>query len=482
MKSVPENSLIKEPFFLTRQTANLLEDFAREINKGSSLFLLYGVASVGKSRLLRELTNRGISGRKFCWIDFRTGNDESGIQNVLPDADADGFASEILELMETADERDVIIVDHYELAPNKARHQLFQSWSTEGINKKINLILAATSGSFDDLREIAQHFKIQIKSFELVPCSMPEVEAFLAFYLFPKNPLSTLSIPNNIEKQLRSCNGILSEVVEVANQKGKQVSIKPDSDPELKNRTPLVVGTMLVILIVLGTSYQYWAPGVIEDEILPLITQKTITIISDNADVVAINDPESSQPNPMEEAGELVTSTLMVEKKEEEQSGSEPIKQAITKNLRKEKLPLEVEPTQVNSLSAKADNSEELVVNSEKGQLSRFQRDLDNSLHWIEGQDKKMATIQVMTISSWNFDANAYYSYLETLVSKNIDVSKFRVYQTSVDDSVMFGVIYGVFASLGEANQDIQQLPETLKARAPVPRTFGGIWNEINDR
>ena len=147
MKSVPENSLIKEPFFLTRQTANLLEDFAREINKGSSLFLLYGVASVGKSRLLRELTNRGISGRKFCWIDFRTGNDESGIQNVLPDADADGFASEILELMETADERDVIIVDHYELAPNKARHQLFQSWSTEGINKKINLILAATSGT-----------------------------------------------------------------------------------------------------------------------------------------------------------------------------------------------------------------------------------------------------------------------------------------------------------------------------------------------
>ena len=480
MKSVPENSLIKDPFFLTRQTANLLEDFTREINKSSSLFLLYGVASVGKSRLLRELTNRGISGRKFCWIDFRTGNDESGIQTVLPDAD--GFASEILELMETADERDVIIVDHYELAPNKARHQLFQSWSTEGINKKINLILAATSGSFDDLREIAQHFKIQIKSFELVPCSMPEVEAFLAFYLFPKNPLSTLAIPNDIEKQLRSCNGILSEVVEVANQKGKQVSIKPDSDPELKNRTPLVVGTMLVILIVLGTSYQYWAPGVIEDEILPLITQKTITIISDNADVVAINDPESSQPNPMEEAGESATSPQIEEPKQEGQSVSEPINQATVNNASKEKLSLDLEPRPIEPAPGKTDQPEELEVKNEKQQLNRFQRDLDNSLHWIEGQDKKMATIQVMTISSWNFDANAYYSYLETLVSKNIDVSKFWVYQTGIDNSVVFGVIYGVYASLGEANQDIQQLPETLKAREPVPRTFGGIWNEINDR
>ena len=184
----------------------------------------------------------------------------------------------------------------------------------------------------------------------------------------------------------------------------------------------------------------------------------------------------------MEEAGELATSTLMVEKKEEDQSGSEPIKQAIANNLSKEKLPLEVEPTQVNSLSAKADNSEELVVNSEKGQLSRFHRDLDNALHWIENQDQKKATIQVMTISSRNFDASAYYSYLETLVAKNIDVSKFRVYQTSIDDSIVFGVIYDVYANLREARQDIQQLPETLKARAPVPRTFGGIWNEINDR
>jgi septal ring-binding cell division protein DamX len=268
----------------------------------------------------------------------------------------------------------------------------------------------------------------------------------------------------------------------VANKQGKQVSIKPDADPELKNRAPLAIGTLLVILIALGTSYLYWTQEIIDDDILPPITEKTITIISDNEDVVAINYPDAGQSTPAAETRESATSPQIVEQKQEGQSASEPLEQAIANNVSKEKLPLEVEPTRLEPPSAKADASEELVVYNGKQQLSRFQRDLDNALYWIEGQDKKKATIQVMTISSWDFDANAYYSYLETLVSKNIDVSKFRVYQTSIDDSVVFGVIYGEYTNLREANQVIQQLPETLKARAPVPRTFGGIWNEINNR
>lgn len=145
MKTVLENNLMGDQFFLTRQTANLLEDFTREIDKGSSLFLLYGIKSVGKSHLLRELTNRGIPGRKFCWIDFKTENVDSSIQNELSDADA----------VEVADERDIIIVDHFELASNKAKHQLFHSWTTEGINKKINLIVIATTDS-DEIINLEQ--------------------------------------------------------------------------------------------------------------------------------------------------------------------------------------------------------------------------------------------------------------------------------------------------------------------------------------
>jgi len=480
VKPALEHNLMGDQFFLTRQTANLLEGFTREIDKGSSLFLLYGIRSVGKSRLLRELTNRGIPGRKFCWIDFKTENVESSIQTEL--SDADGLASDIQELMEAADEREIIIVDHFDLASNKVKHQLFRSWTTEGINKKINLIIIATTGSFDDLREFALNFKVQVKSFELMPCSMAEVEAFLAFYLFPKNPLSTLSIPADVEKQLRSCNGILSEVVEVANQQGKQVSIKPDADPELKNRAPLAIGTLLVILIALGISYLYWTQEVIDDDILPPITEKTITIISDNEDVVAINYPDAGQSTPAAEAKESATGPQIDEPKQESKSVSEPTIQATVSNASNEKLSLDLEPTPIEPAPSKADQSEELVVKNEKQQLSRFQRDLDNALHWIEGQDKKMGTIQVMMIGSRNFDDETYYNYLGTLESKNIDVSKIRIYQISSNGSVDYGLIYGVYESRREAYQDIQRLPEALKSGGPIPRTIGGIWNEINNR
>jgi hypothetical protein len=436
---------------------------------------------VGKSRLLRELANRGISGRKFHWIDFKSDKVDPGINNELPGAHENGFATEFQALIEAADEHDVIIVDHFELASNESRHRLFHGWSFDGINKKINLIIAATSGSFDDLREFAEPFKIQIKSFELMACSMAEVEAFLAFYLFPKNPLGTLTIPSEVEKQLRSCNGILSEVVRVANQQGKQVSIKPDSDPELKNRAPLAIGTLLVILIAISTSYRYWAPGVLEDDILPPITEKTITIISDNDDVVTINQPEPIQSSSGVETIASIDSPQIIEPEREAEPVIEPTVPATVQNANQENLPVEPEPTQVEPEFKKVDEPVELDVSNKNQQLSRFQGDLDNALYWIESQDKKKATIQVMTISSRKFDANAYYSYLETLVSKNIDLSKFRVYQTSIGDSLVFGVIYGVYESLREANLDIQQLPETLKEKAPIPRTFGGIWNEIND-
>jgi septal ring-binding cell division protein DamX len=482
VKSVPENNLISDPFFLTRQTANLLEDFTREINKGSSLFLLYGVASVGKSHLLRELANRGISGRKFHWVDFKSYMVDPRMKNELSDAHESGFASEFQAQMEAADEHDVIIVDHFELASNESRHRLFHSWSIDGINKKLNLIIAATSDSFDDLREFAQHFKIQIKSFELMPCSMAEVEAFLAFYLFPKNPLSSLSIPSDVEKQLRSCNGILSKVAEVAIQQGKLVSVKTESDPESKNHTPLAIGFLLIVLIAIGTGYQYWMTPASKNDISSTITDQTVTIVSDNDDVVAIKQPEPIQSSAAVETTASIDSPQIVEPEQEAEPVTEPVVQDTVKNANQQNLSVEPEPTQVEPEVEKVDEPVKLEVSNKSQQLSRFHRDLDDSLHWIESQDKSRATIQIMMIGFKNFNGKAYYDYLDSLLSKNIDISRFKIYQTSINGSVVFGVIYGEYKNRRDAYQHINQLPEALKRKSPIPRTIGGIWNEINDR
>lgn len=99
------------PFFLTRQTANLMEDFVRELNQSSALFLLYGDNGVGKTRLLQELGKSRLSERAIYWIDLDSGD---GSDEILMDRSA-----EVEALFAEAGEGDIIIADHFESAIKK---------------------------------------------------------------------------------------------------------------------------------------------------------------------------------------------------------------------------------------------------------------------------------------------------------------------------------------------------------------------------
>jgi len=145
-------------------------------------------------------------------------------------------------------------------------------------------------------------------------------------------------------------------------------------------------------------------------------------------------------------------------------------------------LPVEIELSRIESAPGMTDEYGKLVVYSENQQFTRFQRDLDDGLHWLEIEEKSRATIQIMMIGFKNFNAEDYYYYLDSLVSQNIDVSGFRIYQTSINGTEVFGVIYGEYEDRLAASEHISKLPDALKARSPMPRTIGGILNEINGR
>jgi septal ring-binding cell division protein DamX len=58
-------------------------------------------------------------------------------------------------------------------------------------------------------------------------------------------------------------------------------------------------------------------------------------------------------------------------------------------------------------------------------------------------------------------------------------VSLIKIYPTRLKGKVIYGVIYGDYDNRGEAREQIQQLPETLKANSPITRTMNGIWKNI---
>jgi outer membrane protein len=159
-----------------------------------------------------------------------------------------------------------------------------------------------------------------------------------------------------------------------------------------------------------------------------------------------------------------------------------PRVQGTAKPAGTEGLPVENELARTEFALDEAYEPEEIIFNGEDQQLTRLQRDLDNGLLWLETEEKNMATIQIMMIGFRNFNASDYYDYLDSLVSQDIDVSKFRIYQTSFNGSEVYGVVYGEYEDRLEASEHINILPEALKEKSPMPRTIGGILNEINDR
>ncbi|HWQ38583.1 MAG TPA: AAA family ATPase [Burkholderiales bacterium] len=83
-------------------------------------------------------------------------------------------------------------------------------------------------------------------------------------------------------------------------------------------------------------------------------------------------------------------------------------------------------------------------------------------------------TIQLLGSS----DPELLRSYLKT-ISKYLEIERIFVYRTMARERPSLTVLYGNFATLREANAQIEKLPEELKANRPYCRTLNGIRAEI---
>ena len=493
-----DKTLDDNQFFITRQIANLMEDFAREISRSSSVFLLFGDALVGKSRVLNELAHRHFSENVIHRIDFYTDKALADEENFSSDQSSNDMDKEIQQLAQHASRQDLIIFDHFESASNKARHLVFQSWVTDGLDKKLNFIIAADSSHLDEVRQLASQYQVNVKSFQLKPFNRDEIEAFVSFSLFPTESSGRLLMPASIREEFKLSRGLVGKVIEVMSRESTSTAINFDDKPASANRPLILVGILSSILLAVVFLYPLSDQ---QDELPSLLTDNVISEFSaakEENSAVEIDFPapmesatkerssievdESNLQDSSTDKSTLGETTVLLEAATDEKEPGQQLESQIGgKQETRIVEQVDVAPKQLQSN----------IVNDKKGvaepaevdvqELSPFQQELNRSLKWINDSDKNLATIQIMTIGFDSFTDSTYYDFLNELERQDIDVSGIRIYQTRVGGLPVYSIIYGEYVNRREASKFIRLLPEPLNVANPIPRTIGGILDEISN-
>ena len=93
---------------------------------------------------------------------------------------------------------------------------------------------------------------------------------------------------------------------------------------------------------------------------------------------------------------------------------------------------------------------------------------------WLQSAQARPFTIQLLGAS----DTEILRNHLKSL-TKYLEPESIFVYRTVAKERPSLTVLYGSFATLREANAEIEKLPEALKANRPYCRTVNGIRAEI---
>lgn len=461
---------MSQAFFLTRRTSSLLEDFVHELAAGAGLFLLYGDPGVGKTRTLRELARTRLGERKVRWIDLKAGGSGDG---ALVDSSA-----MIENMFAEARAGDVIIADHFEMALKKTRHQLFLSWSTDGLDKHLSLIIAGSTGYYNELRQLARQYEVRAQSYQQVPLNPDETEDFLGFYLFPERPVGGLSVPPLLRNQIVMAQGNIGGIIDVAERAGDQISAAPMDDTESVRRvSPVLAGIVLALALASGAGWYYFTGATPQDPQAVAVEASTAepeTVSPLQGEVEGDVAPAASaSATPQIVADNAVAAALLeaetTASMQQERPAEPPAVKALPQSTEPDVLSTEPGPFADGNATA-------VAALPPRG---RLQQDLAASLQWLDRNERKVGTLQIMTLNEKNFDEAAFYEYVDALAASGIDISALRILPTLTAGEEVFSVVFGQYDSWNAAGGAKDNLPGILRRNSPIPRSVGGLLDEI---
>ena len=487
--------------FKTPQIARLIKEFTFELRTGPSITALLGDPCTGKTRTLYEIGKKQKRNSNIRWIELSARESGDGAKQDRSDL--------IEATFDMAEDGDVIIVDHFESAFNKTRHQLFASWSTVGIQKKLKLVIACYSEVGGELEEIAQQYQVRIKSYQLMPFNSEQADAFVRFYLFPDEPGRKLSLPGELRVQFAVAQGKVGQLIEIAERERDRIEADFRGDSKQTRLGGRRLGGRMVAVLavsVLAVAGGWFFLGGEDSALAPTLvtsgdSSSQAASLGPATDVGAETEPEVIEhnaeadidPGPVEITQETSAAEVMVEPEVElvdensgvlipvNDDGSIKLSASAIENIA---MYASVVESDTGSASDNLTDAQEQTATDQESVAvasveQRLERELQASMDWILGSDNSVGTIQILLLSYENFDAKAYYEHVDYLASRQVDTSTLRIFKTYTASKETYSVFYGAYDSRSAAAKAKASLPEVLRKTSPIPRSVGGIMQEI---
>ncbi len=451
----------QDPFFLTRQSANIMEELLRRLKLAGSISLVYGARGTGKSHLLDHFLQTRLQADEVILVRFTrqqscfvtTTEGESLLSNDL-------VFSQVLSGL---NENLILVIDQFELARPELQQIVLKFWANEAEQKKLKLVIGTQQGNLPDLLEQSKRFQLQIDSVELTALKVDEQIEYLRSFCCPALR-QKVEIPSELKKQLKLTNGLFSQLAAFRFQHETDILCQDNPLSTRSNISKTFFYALSGLLIVSFTVIAVFQNiNTDEFQTQDLITELKVVVPLKNqpekpeSKVVEILPAPAPAPEPEPEP-EFV-------KVNDDDDRSLLISQPRIQHI--------VEEKQVEEISIPE------APNPQPGFVF-FQQRLQATKLWLSSAELKTASIQLMTVISDNNPQKSINIYLKKLQSKQIDLEMIKIFPLTKGGRQMYSVLYGEYADLNTAYLEIKRLPNILKANKPIPRTVKGINIEIS--
>lgn len=434
----------RPPFFLTRQTANVMEDLTDLLKQAGAVCYLYGAKGVGKTRFLDEFLIARLNHNGAILIQFNANGCFRLVGELGHSLQQQNFTQQILISLP---KHKVLIVDQAENAPPKVLQQILKLWSAHASENDQKLILCGDRDMLPELVESAENFQLIINSVELKPLSLHGQIEYIRFRCcsgLRRYPVFTAQQ----KKMLKQSQGLFSQLDLMLLD-----NIQCEERPTVSRRkfsAYLFIGlSFLTVLVV--TAYWY----------------KPFYKLDDDA-------VDNQQLSLQEKTGKIESVKPNTPDTVESEASNEVLLQSKPEQIGRDEMALESADPQHNKRLASR------MVEKNETILSLFQQRLEATKTWLASSANSTASIQIMTFGLSADSEQSLNEYFNKLELNGVNLEQIMIFSYRKKDRRMMGVLYGVYSNRVIARSKIDQLPDILKVNNPIPRTVKGIKGEIN--